>query len=83
MPVRITHPFHPGCGRELEVVFRRSHWGEERVFYRDRPGYLASIPARWTSAQPEDPFLLTSAGRSWFRVDDLIELAGLIQGLGS
>ena len=51
-PVRITHPFHPQCGQVLDVVERRPNWGEDRVFYRDRHGHLASLPAGWTSAAP-------------------------------
>jgi len=80
-PVRITHPFHPLLGQELDVVELRPHWGEERVFYRDRRGHLASLPARWTSAAPEDPSIATGAGRSAFRVRDLLELAALLSEL--
>ncbi|MCA6105614.1 hypothetical protein J6525_46185, partial [Bradyrhizobium sp. WSM 4400] len=31
--VRITHPFHPLCGRKFELICRRRHWGEDRVVY--------------------------------------------------
>ena len=79
-PVRITHPFHPAVGQEIDVVFRRG-WGEDRVFYRDRQGQLASLPARWTSAVAEDPFVTVAGGRSRFRVDDLIELVALVRRL--
>lgn len=77
-PVRITHPFHPRFGAELEFVERRHNWGEDRVFYRDRHGHLASLPARWTSVEAEDPWVVAGAGRSWFRVADLIELTALV-----
>ena len=81
--VRVTHPFHPLVGQAIEVVYRRPNWGEDRIFYHERAGYLASIPTVWTSAAPEDPFLVVSAGRSWFRATDLTELAQLIGTLRS
>ena len=59
----------------------RSQWGEERVFYRDRRGHLTSLPAQWTSAVPEDPSIAMGAGRSAFRVRDLLELAALLSEL--
>ena len=76
--VRITHPFHPLCGEELDVVLHRAQWGEDRVFYRDPQGHRASLPARWTSLAPEEPYIAVGAGRSRFRVQDLIDLAALL-----
>lgn len=78
-PVRITHPFHPRFGQELDFVVRRHNWGEDRVFYRDRDGHMSSLPAQWTSAVPDDPFVVVAAGRAAFRVDDLLELAALLR----
>lgn len=79
--MRITHRFHPQFGQALDFVERRHSWGEDRVFYRDRHGHLASLPARWTSVEAEDPFVVAAAGRSWFRVVDLIELTALVARL--
>ena len=79
-PVRITHPFHPLIGQELDFVELRSQWGEDRVFC-DRGGHLTSLPARWTSAVPEDPGVAAGAGRSPFRAQDLLELAALLSDL--
>jgi hypothetical protein len=76
--VRITHPFHPLVGRDIDVVERRCNWGEDRIFYRDPDGYLLSLPARWTSVEVEDPFVVVAAGRSRFRAVDLIDLAALV-----
>ena len=76
--MRITHPFHPLFGQEIDCVERRIHWGDDLVFYRDRLGYVAALPTRWTSVEAEDPFLVASAGRSRFRVTDLIALTSLI-----
>lgn len=79
--MRITHPFHPRLGEALDFVERRHNWGEDRVFYRDRQGHLASLPARWTSVEAEDPWVVAGVGQSWFRVADLIELTALVARL--
>ena len=59
----------------------RHNWGEDRVYYRDAEGSLASIPASWTDVMPPDPVVILSAGRSPFRLDDLLELARLAAAL--
>ena len=79
----MTHPFHPLFGVDLDFVLHESRWGEQRVFYRDRLGHLASLPARWTSVVAEDPCVTAGAGRSTFRAHDLLELAALISELQS
>ena len=80
-PVRITHAFDPSCGREIDYVNRQQRWGEDWVVYRDPDGYLLWLPARWTSVEAEDPFVVISGGRSHFRVTDLMDLAALIATL--
>ncbi len=77
----MTHPFHPRAGREYGVVAVRSTWGEDRVFFLDEDGTQRSLPVAWTDAVPPDPFVVVAAGRSPFRVDDLLALAELIDGL--
>jgi hypothetical protein len=79
--VRITHPFHPRFGQEIDFVVHRHNWGEDRVYFRESDGHLASLPARWTSVVPDDPFVVVAAGRSHFRVEDLIDLAALVRRL--
>jgi hypothetical protein len=71
----ITHPFHPLSGKTFELVTVRRNWGEERVYYQDETGALHSLPLAWTSLAPEDPFVSLAAGRSAFRVVDLVELS--------
>lgn len=44
-------------------------------------GEVLWFPLGWTDAVPEDPFVVVSKGRSWFRVDDLVRLVALIEGL--
>ena len=38
------------------------------------------MPARWTSAIMDDPFVVIAAGRSLFRLVDLLELTKLMRG---
>ena len=71
---RITHPFHPLRGTEYELVTRKLTWGEDRVFYYDLAGALKSFLTNVTDLPPADAFERVSAGRSAFRVDDLLEL---------
>ena len=59
----------------------RHNWGEYRVYFHDDQDRLVALPASWTSLFPPDPFVLISAGRSAFRVQDLLELAQLLAAL--
>ena len=79
--VRISHPFHPLNGQKIDVVAHRAQWGETRVYYRDRLGHRASLPTCWTSLAAEDPYITAGAGRSHFRVPDLIDLVALLEDL--
>jgi hypothetical protein len=71
---RITHPFHPLRGAEYELVTRKLTWGEDRVFYYDPNGKLKSLLTNVTDVVSTDAFHRVSAGRSAFRVEDLLEL---------
>ena len=64
---------------EFELVGYAHTWGEHRVFYR-RTGddQVRTLPARWTDVVEPDPFLVLAAGRSLFRVEDLLALAVLV-----
>jgi hypothetical protein len=79
----VTHPFHPSFGRKFELIAWRQSWGEDRVYFHDAAGRLCSFPASFTSLGPPDPFVMTAAGRSCFRVQDLVELSKLVEGLRS
>jgi hypothetical protein len=68
-------------GREFDLLTYRHNWGEDRVYYHDDEGLLQAIPAGWTTAGPQDPFVVVSAGRSPFRIRDLMDLADLVGGL--
>ena len=74
----VTHVFHPLYGRELRLIDQYLAWGEDRVCFRDDGGELRYLPTAWTSLAPPDPFVRSSAGRSHFRIEDLLRLATLI-----
>ena len=78
--MRVTHPFHPLAGRELDVVERKHSWAEDRVFFLDG-GQVCSVPAGWTDVDPPDPFVVVAAGRSALRAADLLALASLLEGI--
>jgi len=79
--VRVTHPFHPLAGREFDLMVRKQTWAEDRVFFVGDDGQLSSLPAGWTDAVAADPFVVVAAGRSALRVEDLVALASLLDGL--
>jgi hypothetical protein len=78
---RITHPFHPLTGSEFESLSRKEYSGEHRVCFVDKKGRQCEIPLVWTDLAPEDALTTLSAGKSWFRATDLLELTRLIEGL--
>ena len=78
---RVIHPYHPLFQQEFELVSCRQNWGEDRVWFHDRDGVLRSIPANWTDAAGVDPYVAVAAGRSLFRIPDLLELVQRIQAL--
>ena len=58
---------------------RRKTWGENRVYYHDESGNLRRIATQWTSLAAADAFVMISAGRSSLRVEDLLQLVGLVE----
>ena len=59
----------------------RQTWEEDRVFLLDADGTQRSLPSAWTDAAALDPFVVVAAGRSAFRVADLLAVAALLDGL--
>ena len=49
------------------------------MFFVDEDGVQRSLPRAWTDAADVDAFVVVAAGRSAFRVCDLIELAELLE----
>ena len=58
---------------------RKLTWGEDRVFYYDASGRLKSFMTNVTDVVEKDSFDRISAGRSAFRIDDLLELRRLVE----
>lgn len=69
---QITHPVHPKRGMRFVLLTRRLNCSENRVMYYDENGRLHSLPTFWTDAPELDLFAQVSAGRSYFRTDDLL-----------
>jgi hypothetical protein len=78
---RVTHPFHPLCGQEFELIEYLQAWGEHRVYFADSSGQLQRLPASWTDVVGEDPFVMMAGGRSPLRVKELLRLADLVSRL--
>jgi len=78
---RIIHPFHPCHGQQFAIVTIRQNWGEDLLYYRNPEGRLVYVPGRWTDRVAPDPVAIVSAGRSPFRLEDLLELTRLVAAL--
>ena len=77
----MTHPFHPWLGREFSFVAVGQTWGVDRVSFFDEEGVQRSLPRAWTDAADLDPFVVLAAGRSAFRIEDLVALVELVAEL--
>jgi hypothetical protein len=77
----VTHPFIPQRGQEYELTDRRISWGEWRLYYYDPKGLLRYIPESWTDRAAAEPLVELGAGRVHFRIEDLLRLVALIEGL--
>ena len=51
------------------------------MFFFGDDGTLKSLPTSWTDVAEPDVFVVLAAGRSPFRVDDLLALAEIIDGI--
>jgi len=71
---RITHPFHPLHGLEFEALDARQVFKCQVFMFHDPDGRKVQVPVAWTDAARPDPFLVIAAGRSYFRVEDLLLL---------
>lgn len=82
LKVRITHPFHPQCGYELDVVCRRRHWGEDRIVYAGPNGALCSIATHLTDLVSQNEFRRVAGDSAAFSTVDLLALCSLLNRLG-
>ena len=66
----------------MPVVTVRQNWGVTSVvYYHDKAGRLRGVPLAWTSLFPEDPVVTFGCGRAALRLDNLLELARLVESL--
>ena len=63
------------------MVDHRHNWGEDRVYFLDAKGQVHSILGCYTNVAGTDPFVEIAAGRSLFRIEDLIALTRLLEQL--
>ena len=63
------------------MVTQRHNWGSAQVYYLDNAGKLRQLPIAWTSLSAADPVIVTGAGRSPFKLADLLELTHLLEQL--
>jgi len=79
---RVTHPFHPLFGQEFESTGHKRLSGRNHFVFYDNRGKKTTIPSKWTDVpEEEDVYVIISAGRSHFRVEDLIGLSDLVRRL--
>jgi hypothetical protein len=78
---RITHPFHPQNGRELEIVGRRRYWGGDHLIFLEEDGRPRAIPVAWTSLCERDEFRRMAQGRAAIRFVDVLLLAEQLDSL--
>jgi len=52
----------------------RQRWGQWRVYYLTEQGHTAYLPASWTDAVSQDPFVKQAHGRAIARIEDLLQL---------
>jgi len=62
-------------------VERRGIRGQDLIFYQDASGCLRSISASFTSLGVPDAVVVLGAGRSRFRVENLLALQRLLEDL--
>ena len=80
--MRVTHPFHPFAGRQLfQVGERYNRYGTRVLLKAD--GHICSVPREWTDLVAPDPEVAIAAGRSLFRLRDLMDLARIVADLAA
>jgi hypothetical protein len=77
----VTHPFHPLSGQQFHYLGERHNRYGIRLLLRIGEDHVCSVPRQWTDVVVPDPEVVIGAGRSLFRVADLLELADLVSRL--
>ncbi len=53
------------------------------MLFEDGEGCARSLPTAWTTVAGADPFVVLSAGRSFFRIEDLLSLVTMAERLST
>ena len=77
----VTHPHHPLRGRSFPFYSQLTTGGVRLVRCVQEDETLLTLPVAWTSYRTADDFERASAGRSLWRVDDLLELRAVVDSL--
>jgi hypothetical protein len=71
---------NPFSGQSFEAKgYVRSPHGQ-RVYFEDPRGRFVFVPETFTDLVPLEPFVALAAGRSYFRVRDLLDLVRIAEG---
>ena len=79
--VEVTHPFHPWRGRRLLRQYCVTTGNVQLVRCIVDEDTLRCLPRAWTGLRIVDDFERASAGRVFFRLDDLAALRSLVDVL--
>lgn len=77
----MTHPFHPLSGQQFVCVGQRHSRYGSWLLLEVGDDELHAVPPPWTDFAAPDPERVLGAGRSCFRVSDLVQLADLVDRL--
>ena len=72
-----------GIRAKVEGGIRLTMEDGERLYLEVAPEQIERLPVAWTSLRPPDPWIDVAAGRSLFRVEDLLRLVDLIASVGA
>ncbi|MBT4288629.1 MAG: hypothetical protein HOD92_14985 [Deltaproteobacteria bacterium] len=75
----VIHPFHPLYKQKFKLFTYYHNWESHRVNFYNNENRFVSLPTSWTSLFPKNLFVEQSAGRSLFKVADLLSLSQLIE----
>jgi hypothetical protein len=78
---RITHPFHPLCGKNFPILKARRVAGVDRLSLRGSPDGSLAIPLEWTDQAPPSAFEHLGMQAPILDTRRLLELVELVQQL--
>jgi hypothetical protein len=75
----VTHPFHPLYGIPLVLIGKRFNSHGTWILLKTDDGSVRSVPEAWTDLVAQAPEGIIGEERSYFRLEDLLELARYIK----